>query len=150
MKLKTLLPTVIAATFSFASVAPSHVSADGDVGLIDLMGNFQYFIHKAGLSIRAGNAELADFYMHEIEENIEAVSEIDEYDGFPVGDLTPAMLTPSAEAVGSNLDSGNLDGALKAYSQLINACNACHLATDHGYIKIVDHSTQNPYMQDFN
>ena len=128
---------------------PSIIVADEGVGLIDLMGNFQIFAHKAGLSIRAGNPELADFYMHEIEENLEATGEIEEYDGYPVGDLSIAMLTPVVENVGSHLDSGDMEGAMDAYNQMINACNACHLATAHGFIKIVDRSTENPYMQAF-
>ena len=73
---------------AFLFIAPINVKADGDVGLIDLMRNFQYFMHKAGLSIRGGNAELADFYMHEIEENLEQVAKIEEYDGHPVGQLS--------------------------------------------------------------
>ena len=145
-KTKLSLPLLFAILFFAPSKA---IIADGDVGLIDLMGNFQVFTHKAGLSIRAGNAELADFYMHEIEENLEATGEIDEYDGFPVGELAVGMLTPATENVGSKLDAGDMDGALEAYQQLINACNACHLATDHGYIKLVDRSTENPYMQAF-
>ncbi len=143
---KILLPSIVAGIFF---VTPIASQSDGDVGLIDLMGNFQKFAHKAGLSIRAGNAELADFYMHEIEENLEATGKIEEYDGFPVGQLSIGMLTPAVESVGSNLDAGNMEGAFEAYTQMINACNACHLVTDHGYIKIVDRSTENPYMQAF-
>lgn len=127
----------------------STIFADGDADLIGLMGNFQVFTHKAGLSIRAGNPELADFYMHEIEENLEATGEIEEYDGHPVGELAVGMLTPAVENVGSNLDSGDMEGAMAAFNMMINACNACHLATEHGFIKIVDRSTENPFMQAF-
>ena len=134
---------------AFLFIAPINVKADGDVGLIDLMRNFQYFMHKAGLSIRGGNAELADFYMHEIEENLEQVAKIEEYDGHPVGQLSVGMLTPAVEGVGSKLDENDLDGALQAYTAMLNACNACHLVTEHGFIKLVDASEMNPYMQVF-
>ncbi len=130
-------------------LSPINIKADGDVGLIDLMRNFQYFTHKVGLSIRGGNAELADFYMHEIEENLAQVAKIDEYDGHPVGELSVGMLTPVVEGVGTQLDNNDLDGALQAYTGLINACNACHLVTEHGFIKVVDNSEMNPYMQTF-
>ncbi len=147
MKLKKLIPLPLIAVCFLAT--PVSVHSDGDVGLIDLMRNFQYFMHKAGLSIRGGNAELADFYMHEIEENLEQVGEIDEYDGHPVGQLSIGMLTPAVENVGSQLDNNDLDGAMQAYSAMLNACNACHLVTEHGFIKIVDESEKNPYIQVF-
>lgn len=145
-KFKLSLNLLIAALFFTPT---STIFAEGDADLIGLMGNFQVFTHKAGLSIRAGNPELADFYMHEIEENLAATGEIEEYDGYPVGELAVGMLTPAVENVGSNLDSGDMDGALDAFDKMINACNACHLATAHGFIKIVDRSTENPYMQAF-
>ena len=144
-KIKTSLLLFVAVLFLSS---PASI-ADGDVGLIDLMGNFQTFTHKVGLSIRAGNPELADFYMHEIEENLALTGEIEEYDGHPVGELALGMLTPVVENVGSHLDEGDMEGALDAYNQMINACNACHLATEHGFIKIVDRGTKNPFLQAF-
>ncbi len=87
--------------------------------------------------------------MHEIEENLELTGEIEEYDGHPVGELALGMLTPAVENVGSHLDEGNMEGALDAYNKMINACNACHLATEHGFIKIADRSTENPFLQVF-
>lgn len=147
-KTKLFFPALIA---SFFIITPMSIQSDEgpSVEIIDLMGNFQLFMHKAGLSIRAGNAELADFYMHEIEENLEATGKIEEYDGFPVGQLATAMLTKPVEAIGTNLDNGDMEGALVAFQDMINSCNACHLATAHGFINIADRSTENPYMQNF-
>ncbi len=147
MKLTKLVSSFLLASCFLMGSTTTH--SDGDVGLIDLMGNFQYFAHKVGLSIRAGNGELADFYMHEIEENLEAVEKIEEYDGHPVGALAIQYLTPEVENVESNIDDGDMDGALEAYGRLVTACNSCHLVTDHGFIKVVDRSTENPYMQVF-
>ncbi len=148
MKLtKLILPFLMASTFLVSSAA---TQSDEDVGFINLMTNFQRFAHKVGLSIRAGNAELADFYMHEIEENLEKIGDIEEYDGHPVGALATGMLTPAVESVGDGLDDRNMVGAMEAYNNMITACNACHLATEHGFIKIVDRSdTENPFMQSF-
>ena len=130
--------------------APATVYSEGDdPDLITMMGNLQLFMHKAGLSVRAGNLELADFYAHEIEETLEVVGEVESYDDFPIGQLSDAMLVPAVEKFGEGLDSGSVDAALDSYISLINACNACHQVTDHGFIKIEDRSDLNIYMQNF-
>ena len=74
---------------------------------------------------------------------------IEEYDGHPVGELATGMLGPAVENVGSMLDEGNMEGALEAYQRLIHAGNACHLVTEHAFVKIADRSDYNPYMQAF-
>lgn len=116
--------------------------------MVTLMTALQYFSHKAGLSIRAGNLELADFYMHEIEEAMEGVAEIESYDGQPVGALSEMMAVP-VENVGEGLDAGDAEGALNAYQTMLGTCNACHAATGFAIIKIEDRSTENPFMQAF-
>ena len=67
---------------------------DNGVELADYMSKLQYFGHKAGLAIDQQNHALTEFYLHELEEAIEALQEVDTYDGFAVGKLSTAMLTP--------------------------------------------------------
>ena len=128
---------------------PKLALADGDVDLIGKMRDLQYFTHKAGIAIRGENLELADFYAHELEELLVALEGIAEYDGFPIAELSEAMLKPQVMNLGEGLDSGNSNTALEAYGTLIETCNACHAVTAHGYIKIIDDSERNPYAQDF-
>lgn len=124
-------------------------SAEEEVeGFVDLMAALQYFSHKVGLSIRGENLELADFYMHEIEETLAAISEVESYDGHPVGELSK-MMGPVVEDVGGGLDAGDPQAAMDAYQRMIDTCNTCHAVTNFGYIKIVDRSTENPFMQAF-
>ena len=140
----------LAATLlAVASLSAARASGEEDVHLVDKMAALQYFMHKAGLSIRGGSLELADFYLHEMEEVLEEVEEIESYDGQPVGQLSEAMLGPAFHALEEAVDSGNPETALSAYQAVLNTCNTCHVATEFGFIKIEDRSTENPYMQSF-
>lgn len=121
---------------------------EGDVELVDNMSQLQYFSHKAALSIDAENRQLADFYVHELEEMLEQTESIESYDGHPIGELAGAMLRPAVEDLEEALDEGEWPAVNSAYDSMIDSCNACHQATEHGYIKI-ERSSQNPYMQDF-
>ncbi len=47
--------------------------ADGPA-LAKMMGQTQYFTHKASLAIANKNQPLTDFYLHELEEMIEELS----------------------------------------------------------------------------
>ena len=139
---------VAAALLMTASLA-ARAGGEEEVHLVDKMSALQYFMHKAGLSIRGGELELADFYLHEIEEVLEEVAEIESYDGQPVGQLSTAMLGPSFHELEEAVDSGNPEAALSAYQVVIQTCNACHVVTQFGFIEIADRSTENPYMQLF-
>ena len=116
---------------------------------MDKMTALQYFMHKVGLSIRADNLPLADFYLHEMEEVLVEVGEVESYNDHPIGKLSNSMLEPSIHELEEAVDSGSSDRALTAYKVVIGACNACHLATEFDMIKVEDRSTENPYMQSF-
>jgi len=143
---------VLAAITAAISLSPRATASeeDEDHNLIGLMGQMQYFSHKLDLSIRHGNRKLVDFYVHEIEETIEATTEIEAYHDKPVGELTEAMLTPAFERLEQAL--GDEDGGWEKidgrFGELVDACNACHMATEYGYIKI-RRTDANPYMQSF-
>jgi len=145
--LPRLILLLLASLFGNAATAAEKGE---DHNLIGLMGQMQYFSHKLDLSIRAQNRELIHFYAHEIEETIEATTEIGEYDGKPIGQLTEGMLAPAFERFEQAADDENggweaIDGR---FGELIDACNACHQATEHGFINI-QRTDANPYMQSF-
>lgn len=142
-----LIASMLAAmlcTFAMASDEPE------DHDLINNMGSMQYFSHKLDLSIRHKNRELVDFYAHEIEETLEETTEITEYHGKPIGELAEAMLVPAFERFEQAVDDEAGDwGAIDTrFGELIDACNACHQATEYGYINI-QRTDANPYMQSF-
>lgn len=147
--IKLPIGVVLAVFLTAGGISTVALSDEDGPDLIGLMGSLQLFMHKAGLSIQFSNYELADFYAHEIEETLEAVGEVEEYDGFAIGQLSDAMLEPMVEKFGEALDSKSKDAALEAYANVINSCNACHQVTDHSFIKIEDRSDLNIYMQNF-
>ena len=145
-RLRSLI--VSALGLALLAVLPALASEDDahDPGLAGYMSSMQRYLHKLDLSVQAGNAKLAGYYIHEIEETAEEIAEnIASYDGHPVGQLTSDKLPPAIEALEDALAKG--DGA-EAMDGLVSACNACHVVTDHAYIKI-RRAGSNPFNQDF-
>lgn len=132
------------ATFIPLTVAAS----DGEVELVDNMSRLQYLSHKAALSIDARNRELADFYVHELEEAVEETESVESYDGHAIGELSSGMLRPALENLEDALDEGEWSEVSQMFDAMIQSCNGCHQGTDHGYIQIQRRS-ENPWMQDF-
>lgn len=118
--------------------------------LAEPMGQMQYFSQKLGYAIEAENTELADFYLHELEELAGTIrEEITEYEGFQIAELTGAMLVPMLEAQEEALDSGDWSATQQSYEQLIQSCNACHAGTEHGFIQITPAEGEPPFNQRF-
>ncbi len=136
------------AAFTLLGIPIIGSTDDEEVELVEYMSKLQYFSHKAGLSIRAENAALAHFYLHEMEEVIELVREVKEYDGHPVGQLASTMLEPALETLEKSVDAKQFKRAQTDYGEMLKACNKCHNATEHGFIKIEDRS-DNPFIQSF-
>lgn len=142
---------LFATLFSFSACNDqTEESAQNVKGFAEYMYFMQLYTHKALLSIEAENAELADFYIHELEETTEDVIEfISEYGGFPISDLTKTMLLPLIEDLEDELETGNWEQIREKARIMVDSCNACHVATDHGEIVIPFELNGNPYLQDF-
>jgi hypothetical protein len=138
-------PWAIAALLALGA-APAH--ADGP-GLAALMHTLQTHAHKLQLSVAARNGELAYFYLHELEETAEQIStEIEEYDGYPIGALTREMLLPAVESLEEAVKARDWETSDARFAKLLKSCNACHLVAGHGFIRIVP-AEGNPFAQDF-
>jgi hypothetical protein len=117
--------------------------------LVEHMASLQYLVHKAGLAIDQQNQPLADFYAHELEERIERVVKVGEYHGYPIGTLATTRLVPAFEDFAHSLASArDWPGISSRLDRMIEACNSCHQATDHGFINVV-RTTANPFSQTF-
>lgn len=127
---------------------PAQLPADDHIELVELMGLLQMYTHKIHLSLEAGNIRLAGFYTHEMEELIDTLKEIDEYDNRPVGRLVEDRLEPAFEAFGDSLRGKGASSPARAFDALLLACNGCHKATAHEFI-VVEKNPHNPYMQSF-
>lgn len=130
------------------TTTPVLAVADGEIQLVENMGHLQYFTHKMTLAIDANNQPLADFYAHELEEYLEDTLKVESYHDKPIGKLAKAMLVPAFENVEKDIKADNLKQASGKIDAMINACNACHNATGHGFIAI-ERRSENPYMQKF-
>jgi len=114
------------------------------------MSRLQRWTHKTTLAMDAQNATLAGFYLHEMEESIETIQdEAPTYEGHAVAELTEKMLVPSVETLEGALDNRDWTAVDGALSDLERACNQCHTATKHGFVKVDLEDVPNPYAQDF-
>ncbi len=114
------------------------------------MSQLQYFTHKLALSVEARNAELARFYLHEAEETAEAIRDgIPEYEGMAIGPLVGSMLMPHVERLEDLLEQPEWPAVDRTLATAVDSCNACHAATEHGFIVIELETGSNPYMQSF-
>lgn len=116
--------------------------------LLTLMHNMQYYGHKLGLAIDAGNKPLMGFYVHEVEEVIEAVSEIDSYDGIAIATLLESTLKPRFEALEGAIEVGEAERVDAAYDTLLAGCNECHRSANRPYL-VIERNRDNPYPQQF-
>ncbi|NBC87664.1 MAG: hypothetical protein GVY25_15880 [Bacteroidetes bacterium] len=114
------------------------------------MSRMQRWTHKTALAVEAENGELSEFYLHELEETIETTQmEAPVYEGYEVGKLTESMLVPVVERLDSYVDENDWSGAKGQLANVANACNQCHAATDHGFIRIQVDDLDRPYAQEF-
>ncbi len=147
---------IIALTvFSLAAISTcSWATGDHDeeVELAPFMSRLQVFSQKLGYSIRARNVELAGFYLHEMVETIEEVQQkVPMHDGRPIGEMAGQTVVPELEGLEQALRSSDSswERRWKLYQDMISRCNDCHVATAHGYIKILPAEGQSPFNQKF-
>jgi len=135
--------TCAAVLFSVAAAADS-----GEGEFINHMSRLQYFSHKLGLAIDAGNKDLQRFYVHEVEEQIEAVSATQQLDGIEISKFTAQFLLPKFENLEVAVKAGEPEAIDTAYDEMLESCNDCHRASQRQFIKI-ERRVDNPYMQSF-
>ena len=124
-----------------------HASQE-HVELALMMKDIQYFTHKLGLALQADNHELASFYVHELEEGLGEVYGVKEYDKLPIGATAKKIMPSAFEALDTAVHDKKGKDALPQYKEVLSACNQCHNATQHGFIRLTVPST-NPFNQDF-
>lgn len=89
----------------------------------------------------AGDAEnwpLADYQLHELEELIENIETLHPvYDEIPVADLLDETTAPAVAELETAVDGRDRDGFVRAFDQLTQACNSCHVAAEREALRIV-------------
>jgi hypothetical protein len=117
-----------------------------------LMGDLQRLTHKMALSAHEGNTELAAFYLHESLEQLQAIQiEAPEYEKLPVALLIDRLALPLYEPFKAALVEKPVsrERVMSALDGVIQSCNACHAATQHGFIRITRGTEVNPFNQSF-
>ncbi|MDX1420858.1 MAG: hypothetical protein R3181_12900 [Rubricoccaceae bacterium] len=143
------------------SPAPEAEEAEGDAEtaeeLAHLMAYIQRYTEKLYLAGENGNAALAQFYVHELEETFEEV-EAGGYveDGNALDALVASLVPPALERVEEAVEAQALGAAGpaaadfgEAYARLVAACNSCHETTGHGFVRIVAPAAGSFPSQDF-
>lgn len=146
--LTNVVLAVVAWRGSLVVDARADVTPAGEE-LAPYMSTQQRHMHKLGLAIQSKNKPLAQFYLKEIEEGFEVVEKkFPTYETFQIAALVKAMFDPAKPALAKALGASDWPGATVAYSGLVTACNTCHVAVTHDYIKIAV-PTSNPFNQTF-
>lgn len=122
-----------------------------------LMGTLQTLTHKLALSADAGNAPLAAFYLHESLEQLRTIQqEAPEYEKLPVAVLIERLALPAysdlqkATAAQPPVQpEASREVLLAGLDRVVQACNECHAATQHGFIRITRGTEVNPFNQSF-
>lgn len=115
-----------------------------------LMGDLQRLTHKLALSADAGNFELAAFYLHESQEQLRNIqTEAPEYENIPVALLIDRLAHPAYEPMQTAVSAKDAPAMRHGIQTIVNACNACHTATQHAFIKITSGTEVNPFNQSF-
>jgi hypothetical protein len=115
-----------------------------------LMGDLQRLTHKLALSADAGNAELAAFYLHESHEQLRKIqSEAPEYENIPVALLIDRLAHPAYALMQEAVSAKDAKLMREGAQTIVKACNACHTATQHGFIRITPGTEVNPFNQSF-
>jgi hypothetical protein len=109
----------------------------------------QHNAHKLGLALQAKNQPLASFYMEELQETAGIIQKkFPTYDKLAIAQLMNAMLVPSFAPLDKSIKASSWAISNASYTKLIDSCNACHAAAQHGFVKITA-PTSNPFNQSF-
>lgn len=128
---------------------PAVSAADFPLG--ESMGYLQRYADKLWRASQAGNWGLAKYYRDEMDETAGDI--IDAHlvkKAFPVSDTMKALLRPALADLGKAVEKRDAASFDKSYTALLSACNECHRASGHPFIRIVTPSASpTRWNQDF-
>lgn len=120
-----------------------------DIHLGEHMRDIQYYTLKLGLSLQHKNGPLAQFYLDEVEEAYQELSDksiVEE--GIDISALLHQLLEPGLKAVDSVLLQNDTSRFIPVYHALIEKCNSCHREAKHEFI-VIQMPEENFNGQDF-
>jgi len=153
MRILPLLVALVAVVVAFLAMQrvgeleskltePAAAPTEGHYEVAVVMGRIQQYHQKWWAAGQAGNVELAAFYLHELEESMEEVVEAGvQDDGIDVSQAMSTFGLPAIAELERLLKEEGVQAMHAKGAILVNACNACHQATGHAYIRIQEPST---------
>jgi hypothetical protein len=110
-----------------------HSAEENAPGVGEVMSGVQLHFAKLFYAHEAKNAELADFELGEIEENLDRAAQLrPSENGTNLGKMVAEFKKGPLAAMKNGGDFR------AAYGQAIQSCNACHQGTGHPYIVICE------------
>lgn len=86
---------------------------------------------------KAGNTELAEYELHEMEEVIESLRALNKVEnGVNISGVLQAMENTQLKALDEAVESGDFAQFEAAYRETMKACNSCHTSSAHAFIHI--------------
>jgi hypothetical protein len=134
------------------AAGPAYAEANAYVpGLGEIMSLQQMRHAKLWLAGSRANWALADYELDELREGFEeARRQHPTHDGVPIAAMIESLTPAPLEAIGKAIEAKNAADFAKAFDNLSAACNACHRAAKHGFIRIRRPSASAFGNQDFN
>jgi hypothetical protein len=112
--------------------------ANKDISLSKVMFFNQVYMDKMFFAGQSENWELADFYHHEMEENMEKWLNGNLIkDTINTSMLGRKLLQPTFKELKKTIDEKNLQNFISSYHLVINSCNSCHTLTHFDFINII-------------
>ncbi len=116
---------------------PAHEEHE-EIEVAIYMGRIQRFHQKWWAAGKAGNAALAGFYLHEMEEAMEEIATariVDE--GIDISAHMRTYGLATVEGLEKKLKEQGVSAMHADAALLANTCNTCHAETGHPYLRIV-------------
>jgi hypothetical protein len=105
---------------------------------------------KLGLAGHAQNWALAAYALAEIQQSFVSIGKAQpKFGGMPVPELVDAALTQPFKALDAAIKEQDPQGFAKAYDQLSQGCNACHIELNHPFVVIKTPDASSFLNQDF-
>jgi len=142
----SVAPTSVAPSPSPVT-APAPPQATYSSGLGELMGLAQMRHTKLWFAAQAGNWKLAAFELDEMKEGFADVVKFfptHKQSPVPINEAVETMMTEPLSELGKAIEKGDRRTFEKAYDTVTDGCNACHQATDFGFL-VVQRPKANPY-----
>ena len=117
--------------------APKNTAHHGqsEIDLVMLMGRLQLYMNKMYFAGINDNTELRDFYVHEIEEIMEEISEGEvTHEGVDISQNMKLYGVSQLEIFEKALEQDR--DFNDAYRGFLNTCNSCHMVSKYPFIII--------------